>query len=108
MEGKLFGHKSGKGDTSIKWKKNIFRMVLVLCCAFISSVGAGDLDKFVSIIGSFACVPLVYIYPAYLHWKGVAELPWEKRGDIAMMVLGFVFMIYTTIATLAVWVQGSP
>ena len=107
MEGKLFGHKSGKGDTSIKWKKNIFRMFLVLCCGFISSVGAGDLDKFVSIIGSFACVPLVYIYPAYLHWKGVAESPWVKRGDITMMALGFVFMIYTTIATLAVWVQGS-
>ncbi|KAE8349877.1 transmembrane amino acid transporter protein-domain-containing protein [Aspergillus coremiiformis] len=108
MEGRLFGHKSGKGDTSVKWKKNIFRMVLVLCCAFISSVGAGDLDKFVSIIGSFACVPLVYIYPAYLHWKGVAESPWAKRGDIAMMSLGFVFMVYTTIATLAVWAQGRP
>ncbi|KAE8396337.1 hypothetical protein ETB97_007827 [Aspergillus alliaceus] len=107
MEGKLFGHKSGKGDPSIKWKKNIFRMFLVLCCGFISSVGAGDLDKFVSIIGSFACVPLVYIYPAYLHWKGVAESPWVKRGDIAMMSLGFVFMVYTTIATLAVWIQGS-
>ncbi|KAE8381703.1 transmembrane amino acid transporter protein-domain-containing protein [Aspergillus bertholletiae] len=108
MEGRLFGHKSGKGDTMIKWKKNMFRMFLVLLCGFISSVGAGDLDKFVSVIGSFACVPLVYIYPAYLHWKGVAESSWEKRGDIAMMVLGFIFMVYTTIASLAVWVQGSP
>ncbi|KAF7596797.1 hypothetical protein BBP40_012396 [Aspergillus hancockii] len=108
MEGKLFGPKSGKGDPSIKWKKNIFRLSLVLFCGFTASVGAGDLDKFVSVIGSFACVPLVYIYPAYLHWKGVAETPWEKRGDLTMMALGFLFMIYTTIATLAVWVQGSP
>ncbi|KAB8071091.1 amino acid transporter, amino acid transport and metabolism [Aspergillus leporis] len=107
MEGKLFGPQSGKGDTSIKWKKNIFRLCLVLCCAFVATIGAGDLDKFVSIIGSFACVPLVYIYPAYLHWKGVAETPWENRGDIAMMTVGFVFMIYTTFATLAVWVQGN-
>ncbi|KAE8154095.1 transmembrane amino acid transporter protein-domain-containing protein [Aspergillus avenaceus] len=106
-EGKLFGPKSGKKDPSIKWKKNVFRIVLVICCGIISWAGAGDLDKFVSLIGSFACVPLVYIYPAYLHWKGVAETPWEKRGDIAMMVLGLAFMIYTTLATLAVWVQGS-
>jgi hypothetical protein len=29
----------------------------------IAWLGANDLDKFVSIVGSFACIPLVYIYP---------------------------------------------
>lgn len=106
FEGKLFGPKSGKHDKSIKWKKNVFRTGLVICCGVISAFGAGDLDKFVSLIGSFACVPLVYIYPAYLHWKGVAESPWAKRGDMVMVALGIVFMIYTTSATVSVWVQG--
>ncbi|PLB44936.1 putative amino acid transporter [Aspergillus steynii IBT 23096] len=106
IEGKLFGPKSGKHDKSIKWKKNVFRTVLVICCGVISAAGAGDLDKFVSLIGSFACVPLVYIYPAYLHWKGVAESPWAKRGDMVMVALGVVFMIYTTSATVSVWIQG--
>ncbi|KAL4806082.1 transmembrane amino acid transporter protein-domain-containing protein [Aspergillus unguis] len=107
IEGKIFGSASGKRDPKIKVKKNMFRTGAVLACGVISAVGAGDLDKFVSIIGSFACVPLVYIYPAYLHWKGVADTPWAKRGDIAMMVLGFVFMVYTTAATISVWITGS-
>lgn len=107
IEGKIFGSASGKRDPKIKMKKNFFRTGAVLACGVISAVGAGDLDKFVSLIGSFACVPLVYIYPAYLHWKGVAESTWTKRGDVAMMTLGFIFMVYTTAATVSVWVTGS-
>ncbi|KAL3480526.1 transmembrane amino acid transporter protein-domain-containing protein [Aspergillus californicus] len=107
VEGKLFGLASGKRDPSTKWKKNVFRLAAVLACGVISALGAGDLDKFVSLIGSFACVPLVYIYPAYLHWKGVADSTWVKRGDAAMMLLGFIFMVYTTAATVSVWVRDS-
>lgn len=108
LEGKLFGPKSGKRDPSIKWKKNVFRTGMVIACGMVAGVGAGDLDKFVSLIGSFACVPLVYIYPAYLHRRGVAQSTWVKRGDLAMMTLGLVFMIYTTTSTISVWMQGSP
>jgi hypothetical protein len=43
----------------IKWKKNFCRLVLVMLCAFVAW-GAKDLDK---VVGSFACVPLVYVYP---------------------------------------------
>lgn len=107
IEGKLFGLASGKGDPSIKWKKNVFRTCVVLCCAVIAAAGAGDLDKFVSLIGSFACVPLVYIYPAYLHWKGVAESRWAKYGDLTMAGVGFFFMVYTTVATVSVWINGE-
>lgn len=106
MEGKLFGHRSGKRDPLTKWKKNLFRICIVIFCGFIAAVGAGDLDKFVSLIGSFACVPLVYIYPAYLHWKGVARSPWVKAGDLLMITLGVVCMIYTTIVTVSVWVES--
>lgn len=107
MEGNLFGQVSGKRDPGIKWKKNVFRTLIVLACAVMSAVGAADLDKFVSLIGSFACVPLVYIYPAYLHWKGVADSPLAKFGDLTMVVLGFIFMIYTTLSTVSVWIQGN-
>ncbi|KAL4890290.1 transmembrane amino acid transporter protein-domain-containing protein [Aspergillus ambiguus] len=107
VEGKLFGPKSGKRDPSIKWKKNVFRTGMVLACGLVAGVGAGDLDKFVSLIGSFACVPLVYIYPAYLHRRGVAKSFWVKRGDLAMMTLGLLFMIYTTASTISVWMQGT-
>lgn len=62
MENGLFT-RSGKFNPYIKWKKNAFRFVLVFICALIAWGGAGELDKFVALVGSFACVPLVYVYP---------------------------------------------
>lgn len=62
MENGLFT-RSGKFNRYIKWKKNGFRFVLVVICALIAWGGAEDLDKFVALVGSFACVPLVYVYP---------------------------------------------
>ena len=62
MENEIFT-RSGKYNPYIKWKKNVFRFLLVMACALIAWGGAGDLDKFVAIVGSFACVPLVYVYP---------------------------------------------
>jgi proton-coupled amino acid transporter len=55
--------RTGKYNPWIKWKKNVFRFAMVTLCAMIAWLGANDLDKFVSIVGSFACIPLVYIYP---------------------------------------------
>lgn len=55
--------RTGKYNPWIKWKKNVFRFFMVALCACIAWAGAGDLDKFVSLVGSFACIPLVYIYP---------------------------------------------
>ena len=62
LETGLFS-RSGKFNPYIKWKKNIFRFFLVAVCALIAYAGANDLDKFVALVGSFACVPLVYVYP---------------------------------------------
>lgn len=58
--------RTGKYNPWIKWKKNVFRFFMVMLCAMIAWLGANDLDKFVSIVGSFACIPLVYIYPVSL------------------------------------------
>jgi proton-coupled amino acid transporter len=106
IEGSLFGHRSGKQDTKTKWKKNAFRAGIVCACCGISVLGAADLDKFVALIGSFACVPLVYIYPAYLHWKGIAENKYVKAGDILLMSVGLIAMIYTTVITTARWSES--
>ncbi len=100
MEGKIFGTHSGKKNVRTKWIKNGFRTLAVAACGGISILGAGNLDRFVALIGSFACVPLVYIYPAYLHYKGVATSWPAKLGDIVFMVVGLVGMIYTTTVTL--------
>lgn len=59
----LFGWRTGKNNPLVKWSKNAFRFFMVCFCALIAWLGANDLDKFVSLVGSFACIPLVYIYP---------------------------------------------
>ena len=63
LETGIFTAKSGKNNPWIKWQKNFFRFMLVMFCALIAWAGAGDLDKFVALVGSFACVPLVNVYP---------------------------------------------
>ena len=55
--------KTGKYNPWIKWQKNCFRFFMVIFCSGVAWVGSDDLDKFVSLVGSFACIPLVYIYP---------------------------------------------
>ncbi|MCJ1448313.1 MAG: neutral amino acid transporter [Stictis urceolatum] len=69
LETELFT-RSGKYNPWIKWRKNLFRFLLVILCAAIAWGGAGDLDKFVSLVGSFACVPLVYVYPLLQSQSG--------------------------------------
>ncbi len=55
--------KSGKYNPYIKWQKNAFRFLVVATCAAIAWGAADNLDKFVALVGNFACIPLVYIYP---------------------------------------------
>ncbi len=58
--------KSGKYNPYIKWQKNAYRFFAVAVCAAVAWSGADNLDKFVALVGNFACIPLVYIYPVSL------------------------------------------
>ena len=51
---------------------------MVGICATLAWVGANDLDKFVALVGSFACIPLVYIYPVRSCFPRL-ELPFGRR-----------------------------
>jgi len=106
LETELFT-RSGKYNPYIKWQKNIFRFVLVAVCSLIAWGGAGDLDKFVSLVGSFACVPLVYVYPPLLHLKAVSRTTWQRMADYALAVFGILACAYTTALTIQQWAGGS-
>lgn len=108
IEQKLFGDKaSGKKSQGVKWQKNGLRSAAMIVCGVVAILGASDLDKFVALIGAFACVPLVYIYPPWLHLRGVAETRVEKGYDVALICLGVVAMVYTTGMTLSQWIAGT-
>ncbi|CAI6341973.1 unnamed protein product [Periconia digitata] len=99
--------KTGKYNPYIKWKKNFFRFLMVGICAMLAWLGANDLDKFVSLVGSFACIPLVYIYPPMLHYRAVARTSTARAIDICVGILGLVGMVYTTTLTINSWIKGS-
>ncbi|KAJ5532293.1 hypothetical protein N7494_008845 [Penicillium frequentans] len=106
MENELFT-RSGKYNPYIKWKKNAFRFFLVILCAIIGWAGADDLDKFVSLVGSFACVPLIYVYPPLLHLRACARTRRQVFADITLTVLGVIGCIYTTTLTIQNWIAGG-
>ncbi|CAK7265309.1 hypothetical protein SEPCBS57363_001516 [Sporothrix epigloea] len=99
--------RSGKYNPYIKWQKNAFRFFVVAACAAIAWGGADNLDKFVALVGNFACIPLVYIYPPMLHYKAVARSRLWKIGDLVLCVFGFIAMAYTTSLTILSWANSS-
>ncbi|CAI7579876.1 hypothetical protein PCG10_005681 [Penicillium crustosum] len=102
MENELFT-RSGKYNPYIKWQKNGFRFFLVMVCAVIAWCGANDLDKFVSLVGSFACVPLIYVYPPLLHLRACARSKRQAIADVSLAVFGAICCVYTTYLTLMSW-----
>jgi len=91
---------SGKISKKIKWEKNGFRAVIVVVCACISWLGSDDLDKFVSFVGCFACIPLGFIYPPLLHFRTCARTRSAKIKDILVFVFGVVTMIFSCVQTI--------
>ncbi|TFK40210.1 amino acid transporter [Crucibulum laeve] len=107
LENGLFT-RSGKADQRVKWLKNLFRFGMVAVCTIISWLGAADLDKFVAFIGSFACVPLCYVYPAMLHYRACAHTRRQKIQDIALIIFGLLAAAYTTIQTIRLMIEPAP
>ena len=75
--------------------------------AGIAWLGANDLDKFVALVGSFACIPLVYIYPPMMHYRVVSTHIWQRVFDVVLVIFGICFMVYTTAMTVIQWVGGQ-
>ncbi|CAG8545838.1 8088_t:CDS:2 [Paraglomus occultum] len=102
MEQGLF-EKSGKDDTLVKWQKNLFRAATVVACALIAWSSEDELDKFVSLIGSFACVPLCFLYPPLFHLRGRADTVIAKILDVGVLLFGVFALLYTTYVTMMLW-----
>lgn len=98
-EGKLY-QTSGKYNPQIKWLKNAFRAVFVVVISLLAYLNSNNIDKFVSLNGCFACIPLVYIYPPMIHLKTYERASGQSkflRGlDYVIIVVGFTAVVYTT------------
>lgn len=98
-EGKLY-QTSGKYNPQVKWMKNLFRALFVIVISLLAYLNSNNIDKFVSLNGCFACIPLVYIYPPMIHLKTFDKRPGQSRFfqiiDYVIIVVGFMAVVYTT------------
>lgn len=62
IEQALFGERTGKHSLYIKWQKNSLRASIVILGTFIAWIGANDLDKFISLIGSVCCCKFSFLF----------------------------------------------
>lgn len=100
--GKLY-HNSGKYNPKVKWLKNIFRSIVVILICTIAYLNSNNIDKFVSLNGCFACIPLVYIYPPLIHLKTYKvkaqndlQGKFFKVFDYILILVGILAVVYTT------------
>jgi proton-coupled amino acid transporter len=99
---KLF-FKDGPVTTARKWKKNLFRFFLVCLTAGVAIGGGDDFEKFVSLVGGFACAPLGLIFPPIFHYVLVAETKREKIIDVVLAVIGTALGLFATIWAAYSW-----
>lgn len=98
--------KTGKASGVVKWLKNLLRLAFVVLTSAVAFYGGRNLDKFVSFVGCFACIPLVYMYPPMLHLRTCCDYSsatTNKREifimtvvNYAMICLGAIALVYTT------------
>lgn len=99
--------RSGKYNWKVKTEKNLFRFLVVAVCCLAAWAGANDLDKFVSLIGSVACVPLCFIYPPLLHLKANATRTSTKALNYAMLFFGIVCVVFAGSQTIKAMYESS-
>ncbi|ORZ34554.1 transmembrane amino acid transporter protein-domain-containing protein [Catenaria anguillulae PL171] len=93
LEQGLLPHASGKHSAWHKWQKNALRTGLVLAVATLALAGADALNKLVALIGSFACIPLSFLYPTAFHLRVFPDAGWgTKVLDWGMFVFGILLL----------------
>ncbi|KAG1148237.1 hypothetical protein G6F36_014843 [Rhizopus arrhizus] len=105
IERAVFGKRSGQTSLKVKWLKNLIRSLVPLVCAAVSfGVGASNLNKFVALVGSVACMPLCFIFPGLFHYK-VTQNRYLKIVDILLVLWGVGIMAYTMYVNINSWIH---
>ncbi|KAG0334168.1 neutral amino acid transporter [Podila humilis] len=82
-------------------KENLVRIVIDFAVAAVAFAGYTQLDIFISFVGSFACAPLLFIFPPLFHLKAFPDQPkWRKISDICLILFGFLVFFYTLVVTI--------
>jgi amino acid permease len=79
------------------WLINLLRVTMLGGCIVLCIVVDDKLDKFNSLIGSFAAAPVAFAFPCILHYKLCNPSKLGKVLDILVIIFsGFVLVFCTT------------
>ena len=97
-----------EGSKTKMIKENLVRLLVDFAVAAVAYGGYYKLDIFISFIGSFACAPLLFIFPPVLHLKAYPNQPtWRKVSDVALIMFGFIVFVFTLYTTIGSFKNGS-
>ena len=89
--------------TNSQVPKVCLRLGITNLVVFLAYLGSGHLEKFVAVIGSLFCIPLVYMIPPALHLKDYSIkkdsgkiLKPNIYLDVGLIMIGAISMVYTT------------
>ncbi|KAF9291247.1 neutral amino acid transporter [Linnemannia elongata] len=89
------------GGKMTTFKENVVRVLIDFAVAAVAYAGYSKLDIFISFVGSFACAPLLFIFPPLFHLKAFPNQPmWRKVSDVCLILFGFIVFFYTLVITI--------
>lgn len=95
---------SGKHSNAVKWRKNIFRSLIVLLVLTVSFGASNQLDNLCALVGSFACTPLAFLYPSVFHLKIIPNQSKRKKfTNYFILLVGTGITLFSTYQTFATW-----
>lgn len=97
--GSIVDRSNGGKMTTLK--ENVVRVLIDFAVAAVAYAGYYKLDIFISFVGSFACAPLLFIFPPLFHLKAFPNQPmWRKGSDVCLILFGFLVFFYTLVITI--------
>jgi amino acid permease len=100
-EGYLFSKL--KSSWTKVWLINFLRLFILAACIIICLLLGDSLDKFNSIIGTFAATPVAFLVPCLLHYKMCNPSKTEKILDILVIIFSVLALVFCSSYTLITW-----
>ncbi|KAF9583745.1 neutral amino acid transporter [Lunasporangiospora selenospora] len=92
---------AGPKSASRLMKENLVRVLIDVGVAVVAYAGYTKLDIFIAFVGSFACAPLLFIFPPLFHLKAFPGQPlWRKVSDVTLILFGLLVFSYTLVITI--------
>ena len=83
--------------------ENITRTLHVLVTIVVAIIAGDNLNNFLSLLGSGACIHIAFTLPALFHYKICAKTEKEKFIDISLICVAVLLSFFCTCFTIYNW-----